>query len=248
MSEEALVNFHKVADRQGPGSEEETLQAFALTGLGQEDFVRVADIGCGTGGQTISLARQVNGHFKAVDLRPGFLAELNRRTKQLGLQDRIETIAASMDDLPFEEEELDLIWSEGAIYSMGFTAGIKNWEKYLKPGGCLVVSEITWITHSRPAEIEAFWNTAYPEIDYASRKINVLEENGYILQGYFTLSEDSWRENYYQPMEDRFATFLEDHNHAPETQQLVAEYQEEIRQYEQFKDFYNYAFYVAKKG
>ena len=82
MSDEALVNFHKVADRQGPGSEEETLQAFALTGLGQEDFIQVADIGCGTGGQTISLARHINGHITAVDLRPGFLTELDRRAKQ----------------------------------------------------------------------------------------------------------------------------------------------------------------------
>lgn len=86
-----------------------------------------------------------------------------------------------MDDFFFEEEEFDLIWLEGVIYSMGFMVGIKNWKKYLKFGGCLVVSEIIWIIYLWLVEIEVFWNMVYFEIDYVFRKINVLEENGYIL-------------------------------------------------------------------
>lgn len=34
---------------------------------------------------------------------------------------RIETLAASVDALPFEEQSFDAIWSEGAIYNIGFT-------------------------------------------------------------------------------------------------------------------------------
>ena len=40
-----------------------------------------------------------------------------------------------MDALPFGEEELDMIWCEGAIYNIGFERGLKEWRKYLKPGG-----------------------------------------------------------------------------------------------------------------
>jgi hypothetical protein len=40
-----------------------------------------------------------------------------------------------MDDLPFKEEELDLIWSEGAIYNIGFEKGLREWRKYLKKMG-----------------------------------------------------------------------------------------------------------------
>ena len=37
-----------------------------------------------------------------------------------------------MDALPFQEEELDLIWSEGAIYNIGFERGMNEWNKFLK--------------------------------------------------------------------------------------------------------------------
>ncbi len=58
----------------------------------------------------------------AVDLFPEFLEVLQSRAQEAGLTGRIETLAASMDALPFEPESLDLIWSEGAIYNLGFAA------------------------------------------------------------------------------------------------------------------------------
>jgi len=86
-----------------------------------------------------------------------------------------------MDNLPFVNEEYDVIWSESAIYNIGFEKGITNWHRYLKVGGLLVVSEITWITDSRPPELQKYWASEYPEIDVASLKIAVLERNGLFL-------------------------------------------------------------------
>jgi SAM-dependent methyltransferase len=74
---------------------------------------------------------------------PEFLEALEQRSEKTGLKDKISLLEKSMDELPFEKESLDLIWSEGAIYNIGFENGIKNWKKFLKPGGYLVVSEIT---------------------------------------------------------------------------------------------------------
>ena len=39
-------------------------------------------------------------------------------------------LAASMEDLPFESSYFDLIWSEGAIYNIGFEKGIKTWKPF----------------------------------------------------------------------------------------------------------------------
>ncbi|MCP4121022.1 MAG: class I SAM-dependent methyltransferase [Bacteroidetes bacterium] len=58
-----------------------------------------------------------------------------------------------MEKLPFEEEEFDVIWSEGAIYKIGYKKGVADWRRYLKPGGLLIVSEITWIPNALPSEI-----------------------------------------------------------------------------------------------
>ena len=244
---ELIVDFYKDADRQGPGSSYETIKALDLTGIGKNNNLKIADIGCGSGAQTITLAKNTNGHITAVDLFPEFLDKLNLRSVELGFRERIKTIEKSMEDLPFDNEEFDLIWSEGAIYNIGFKRGVQEWKKYLKTGGYLAVSEITWITNSRPKEIEEFWNEEYPEIDTVSNKIRILEENGYAPVGHFILSQNSWIENFYKPIEKRFSTFLEKHNNSEMARNIVEEHKEEIRKYKKYKDYYNYGFYIAKK-
>lgn len=242
-----LIDLHLPAERQGPGSEADTLRALSFVDIAGQKGLRIADIGCGSGSQTRTLARALDGQITAVDLFPAFLARLDEEARQAGLAHKIQTLAASMDDLPFEAESLDLIWSEGAIYNMGFEAGLQAWRQFLKPGGYLAVSEITWLTPTRPAEIQAFWEGEYPEIALASTKIQQLEAHGYALRGYFVLSPASWLETYYQPMEARFEAFLEKHGQAEAARQVVAEHRAEIALYRQYQDCYSYGFYVAQK-
>ncbi len=245
---ELIVNLHKNTERQGPGSTKDTLKALGFLDLPDNKALKIADIGCGSGGQTVTIAKTLNGQIIAVDLFSEFLEELNEKSQKLGLADKIITLEKSMGDLPFNKGEFDLIWSEGAIYNIGFERGIKLWKDYLKVGSYLAVSEITWITQSRPKEIEDFWKEAYPEIDIASQKIRQLENNGYTLAGYFYLSPDSWIENYYKPIETRFETFLTQNNNSELAQKVIADYKAEIDLYKKYKDYYSYGFYVAKKN
>ena len=245
---ELIIDLHKKSERQGPGSENDTLKALEYLNLVSDQNFKVADIGCGSGGQTISLAKNLNGQITAVDLFPEFLNELNEKSQNLGLTDKIVTLEKSMEDLPFNKGEFDLIWSEGAIYNIGFENGLKKWKDYLKVGGYLAVSEITWITQSRPNEIEKFWKAEYPEIDTASKKINQLENNGYSLVGYFYLSQDSWIETYYKPMQARFENFLKRNNNSELARKVVDDNQAEIDLYQKFKDYYSYGFYIARKN
>lgn len=61
-----------------------------------------------------------------------------------------------MESLPFTLGTFDLIWSEGAISHIGFERGMREWSRFLKPGGHIAVSEFTWLTRERPAEIEKY--------------------------------------------------------------------------------------------
>ncbi|MBT8219377.1 MAG: class I SAM-dependent methyltransferase [Bacteroidia bacterium] len=245
---ELIIDLHKNSERQGPGSVEETLKALGFLNLPTDRKLNVADIGCGSGGQTITLAQNINVHIKAIDLFAEFLDELNEKTQKSGLAENITTLKASMEDLPFNNQEFDIIWSEGAIYNIGFEDGIKQWKDYLKIGGYLAVSEITWITNSRPKELEEFWTQEYPEIDLASNKINLLENNGYTLVGYFYLIPDSWIENYYNPLKARFEAFLERNNNSALARKVVEEHKVEIDLYLKYKDYYSYGFYVARRN
>ena len=152
-----------------------------------------------------------------------------------------------MEQLPFEDEEFDVIWSEGAIYNIGFEKGIVDWKRYLKPGGLLIASEITWLTHSRPSELQDHWNNEYPEIDTASAKIKVLESSGYTPIGYFALPEHCWLDNYYEPMRKSFDDFLSRNGRTEEARAIVEAERNEIGLYEKYKAYFGYGMYIAKK-
>jgi ubiquinone/menaquinone biosynthesis C-methylase UbiE len=242
-----LIDLHKRGDRQGPGGEAETERALDLARVDRTTPLKVADIGCGTGASTLVLARLLNARITAVDFLQDFLDVLEERAATMGVADRISTLACSMDELPFADEELDVIWSEGAIYNIGFEKGVANWRRYLKAGGLLVASEITWITGSRPPELQKHWDAEYPEIDVASAKIRLLETYGYSPVGYFVLPESCWIDQYYRPMQARFEDFLSRNGNSEEARAIVAAEQHEIDLYERYKAHVSYGVYVARK-
>ncbi|MHB1350987.1 MAG: class I SAM-dependent methyltransferase [Desulfobulbaceae bacterium] len=242
-----LINLHRPAERQGPGGDAETKRAMELAGLDRSRPLKIADIGCGTGASTILLAKELDAEITAVDFLAEFLDELQARANDHGVADRITTLNCSMDALPFAEGEFDVIWSEGAVYNMGFEAGISAWSRFLKPGGKLIVSEITWLRASRPPELQSHWVTEYPEIDVASAKIRHLERHGYSPEAYFVLPEHCWLENYYRPMQSRFDAFLERHDGSDQAKAVVEAERHEIALYEKYQAYYSYGVYVAKK-
>jgi len=242
-----LIDLHAQGRRQGPGGDAETERALELAGVDRAVPLKVADIGCGTGASALLLAGLLNARVTAVDFLPEFLEVLQQRASSLGVADRISTLACSMDALPFAAEELDIIWSEGAIYNIGFEKGVADWKRHLKPGGLLVASEITWLTDARPTELQHHWERQYPEIDVASAKIRVLEEHGYSPAGYFVLPEHCWLDEYYRPMQARFDHFLQRHGHSAEARAVVAVEQREIELYETYKAYVGYGVYVARK-
>ena len=244
---ELLIDLHKHANRQGPGGDKETKKAIALAMLDKTKQLRIADIGCGTGASASFLAKQLNAQVTAVDFLPEFIDVLKETSKVQGLDNKINPLVCSMDELPFSNEEYDVIWSEGAIYNMGFEQGIKEWRRFLKLGGMLVVSEITWSTNNRPHELQAHWEKEYPEIDTASSKVKALENNGYSPIAYFLLPEHCWLDNYYRPMQRSFGDFLKRNGNSEEAQAIVSSEEYEIALYEKYKQYYSYGVYIATK-
>ena len=242
-----LIDFHKRASRQGPGGDAETEKALDLAGLDRSAPLRIADIGCGTGASSLLLARLLNAQITAVDFLQDFLDVLTDRAEDMGLSEKITPLCCSMDSLPFGAEAYDVIWSEGAIYNIGFERGVREWRRYLRAGGRLVVSEITWIADSRPSELQTHWDDEYPEIDVASSKMGILEKNGYSPIGYFVLPAYCWLENYYQPMQNRFTDFLNRNGNSEEAAAVVEAEAREIELYEKYKAYYSYGVYVARK-
>ncbi len=184
-----ICEYFSGLERQGPGSPEVTVKALSFI----ENLTRtsrIADIGCGTGGQTMVLAQHAPGNITGIDLFPAFIDLFNANAARLHIQDKVKGIVGSMDKLPFKKGELDLIWSEGAIYNIGFERGLNYWRDFLKPGAYIAVSEASWFTSERPEEINKFWMDAYPEIDTIPQKVSLMQKAGYIPVAHFMLLEN----------------------------------------------------------
>jgi SAM-dependent methyltransferase len=242
-----LIDLHRDGERQGPGGTDATRLSITLSGLSEARGLRIADIGCGTGASSLVLARHLDAHVTAADFIPAFIEQLDITAEREGIGERITTLTASMDALPFEEQSLDAIWSEGAIYNMGFESGVQAWRHFLKPAGILAVSELTWLTGERPLELEEHWIDEYPEVATASAKLAILEANGFSPVGYFPLPEHCWLDNYYRPMQRRFADFLSRHHHSAAARAVVEAETKEIALYERYSTFFSYGYYVARR-
>lgn len=233
-------------ERQGPGSHDVTIKALSFID-NLNDKSHIADIGCGTGGQTMVLARNAPGNITGVDLGPLFIDLFNRNAAELNLRNRVKGVVGSMDNLSFQDEELDLIWSEGAIYGIGFEKGLKEWRKFLKIGGYIAVTEATWFTEERPAEINDFWMDAYPEIDTIPNKVAQMQKCGYIPTATFILPENCWIENFFEPQIDAQKVFLEKNADNKFAVDFVTYLRREFELYRKYKEYYGYVFYIGKK-
>lgn len=241
-----ICEYFSSIERQGPGSPEVTIKALSFIDH-LTPASRIADIGCGSGGQTMVMARHAPGQITGIDLFPVFIELFNSNARKLNLQERVTGRVGSMEKLAFEAEELDLIWSEGAIYNIGFERGLNEWRGFLKPGGFIAVSEASWFTDERPAEIDQFWKNAYPEIDTIPVKVAQMQKAGYIPVATFVLPENCWTEHFYEPQIPAQESFLKKHAGNKTAEELVANERHEAELYHKYKEFYGYVFYIGKK-
>jgi ubiquinone/menaquinone biosynthesis C-methylase UbiE len=117
------------------------------------DNPRILDIGCGTGGSTLELARLSGGEVIGIDIHQPYLNELRRKTELAGLSERVKVVNCSLFDMHFPVESFDIIWAEGSIFIIGFEKGLNDWQRFIKPNGFLVVHEMAWLHQDPPQEI-----------------------------------------------------------------------------------------------
>ena len=243
---ELLAELHAGLSRLGPGNDASTLRALALC----EHLPAnpdILDVGCGTGAQTLVLASATGGQVTATDLVPGFLAQCEASARRLGLAGRIRTRVADMHDLPFADASFDLIWSEGAVYIMGFDRGLAQWRRLARPGGYLVVSELSWFKPSPPADLQEFWNDQYPAMRSIADNLAVTRTLGWEPVVHFRLPREAWTLDYYAPLRERLGVFRRAHAGDRDAQVVADMTAEEMSLLSRYPDWYGYAFYVLRR-
>jgi len=241
-----LIETHINLERQGPGSPEIVLKVLSFLD-DPEKIIRAADLACGTGGQTMVLAQNISGCIVGVDICPQFIDKFNTNAEKLNLQDKVKGIVGSMEDLSFRKNELDLVWSEGAIDTIGFERGLAYWNGFLKMNGYIAVSCPAWLTDERPAEMDNFWKNAGGNLEPISNHISVMFKTGYNLIAAFVIPEYCWVDNYFIPREIAGKNLLKKYpgNKIVETHIKDDIYEKEL--YLRYRQYYGYVFYIGKK-
>jgi len=155
-----------------------TRKAFRM--LPQLDKPRILDIGCGSGVPTLELARLSQGEVIGIDIDQPALDKLASKIREAGLTGRVQAVNCSILNMDFPDESLDIIWSEGSVFVIGFERGLREWKSFLKPDGFMVVHDVK---------------------GNVSEKLEQISICGYELLGYFILSEDTWWTEYFAPLE-----------------------------------------------
>jgi len=140
-----------------------------------------------------------------------------------------------------------MILSEGAIYNIGFERGLNEWNKYIKKDGYLIVSEASWFTEDRPAEITDFWMDAYSEIDTIPNCISKMQKCGYIPIASFIIPEHCWTDNFYASHVSFQDSFLTKYAGNKTVEEFIAYERHEAKMYNKYKKYYGYVFYIGKK-
>ncbi len=205
--------IHDGLPREGPGSPASTRRALDLSGIGGR--ARVVDVGFGPGPQSLVLAEAMpDAEILAVDAHEPFVAEVRRRAADAGGADRVTAVVGDMADLGSVVDRhvggpVDLIWSEGAAYVMGFEAALRTWHPVLGPGGVLALTEPVWLAPTVPQAVRDFWDEAYPALQPLQVRRAQALHAGYRRIGDFVLPREDW-DAYYEPVRARLAELRED--------------------------------------
>ena len=241
-----FFEIHNELPREGPGDRASTRRAFDR--VADTTAVRtILDVGCGPGMQTCDLARAADVRVVALDTYRPYLDKLRVNSAREGLSRRIHIVEGSMFAMPLLPESVDAVWSEGAVYIIGFERGLREWGPFVRRGGCVVVSQLSWLTSEIPDQPRSFWARHYPAMTTVDENLTTARRCGYEIVEQFTLPASAWWTDYYNPLEQRLERLRQQHRGDDDAQAIIAETQEQIDLYRRFSPIYGYVFYVLRR-
>lgn len=209
---------------------------------------KILDIGCGSGMQDLALARICpDCEITASDIHQPFLDDLCARAKKAGLDGRITTRQASMDNLPFDDESFDIIWAEGSSFIIGILSALQTWKKFLKPDGYMMISDLTWFTDSPSEECKKFFNEISPDMFSISQIEEMIQKEGYSLIGSFRLPDTGWWNNFYTPLESKIEMLKNKFADNQDAQFLIGGFEKQLEIFQKYSKEYGYTYFIMKK-
>lgn len=108
----------------------------------------VLDIGVGTGGPAVALAREFGANVIGIDIEDGVLERARALVHETGLAERIRLEKVEPGPLPFPDASFDVVFSKDSLVHVPDKRALyAEIERVLRPGGHLAVSD--WLSSPR---------------------------------------------------------------------------------------------------
>ena len=102
----------------------------------------VLDAGCGEGGVAIYLAKKYRLRIEGVDLLESSIEKANKKSLELGLQDKVDFQVMDYTKLDFPNESFDGAYTmESLVHVLDYQQALREFYRALKPNGKLVLFE-----------------------------------------------------------------------------------------------------------
>jgi phosphoethanolamine N-methyltransferase len=153
-AEDFIDRLHLVWGRGflSPGGPAEVAEI--IRGLDLKDKL-VLDIGCGTGGPAIVLARDMGARLVCIDVEPQLIERARRLASEAGVSDRIDFRMVDPGPLPFEGETFDVVFSKDALIHIPDKKALYiEILRVLQPGGAFAASD--WLSGENARDDPAF--------------------------------------------------------------------------------------------
>lgn len=123
---EALLNINKVLSKKASISEND----------------HVLDAGCGIGGSSLWLARNLGCKVTGITLSEKQMHKATSQAQNEGLACLVHFYQKDFTDTKFSESSFDVVWAiESVCHAEDKSAFLKEAYRILKPGGCLIMAD-----------------------------------------------------------------------------------------------------------
>ena len=246
--QEFFFSLYEGLPRQGTGNRACAARALALCAeLGPAPAI--IDLGCGVGGQTWHLAELTGGTITAIDSHAPSIERMRQGIAQRGLAQRITALVGDMAAPPVAPPGgFDLVWSEGALYSVGLAQALAVCHALLRPGGYLAFTDAVWRSDVPPAEVRAGFEADYPTMGRVDDNLAAIRAAGVRLAAHFPPPDAARGGDFYPPMTQRLNVVRQQHAGDAEAAAILDQLAKEPELHRRFGHHYAYEFFVARKA
>lgn len=146
---------------------------------------KVLDAGCGVGGSSIWIAKNIGAHVNGITISPVQVKKANKYKKREGVADLCDFYVGDFNHTGFPDQSFDVVWGiEAFCYALDKEALMKEFYRILKPGGRVIMSDwfaikTKFTPEEQPIYDEFIYGFAVPSLETPESMEKILKKVGF---------------------------------------------------------------------